>query len=212
MTKAQLEQLKSDLVQVNGMAEPRQSLTRRDVVSVFFRHRRLALWSFLGALIGASLVVGVFVANRYKTEMKILVGKERSDPVISAAHPNEQIQQLNGIVAESDVNTEVSLLQDDDLLRQVVLANNLQNEHMSLVGPRPLPLRDYAGFDQDWQRRRFSVLPGITCLWQVTGRSNIEFDRWMELDMQYIDDWSFWLDLKILLRTIPSVFKGVGAA
>ena len=130
MTKAQLEQLKSELVQVNGMAEPRQSLTRRDVVSVFFRHRRLALWSFLGALIGASLVVGVFVANRYKTEMKILVGKERSDPVISAAHPNEQIQQLNDIVAESDVNTEVSLLQDDDLLRQVVLANNLQNEHM----------------------------------------------------------------------------------
>jgi lipopolysaccharide/colanic/teichoic acid biosynthesis glycosyltransferase len=56
------------------------------------------------------------------------------------------------------------------------------------------------------------VLPGITCLWQVTGRSNIGFDRWMELDMQYIDDWSFWLDLKILLRTIPSVFKGVGAA
>ena len=70
------------------------------------------------------------MANRYKTEMKILVGKERSDPVISAAHPNEQIQQLNDIVAESDVNTEVSLLQDDDLLRQVVLANNLQNEHM----------------------------------------------------------------------------------
>jgi lipopolysaccharide/colanic/teichoic acid biosynthesis glycosyltransferase len=55
-------------------------------------------------------------------------------------------------------------------------------------------------------------LPGITCLWQVTGRNNIGFNRWMELDMQYIDDWSFWLDLKILLRTIPSVFKGVGAA
>jgi len=89
---------------------------------------------------------------------------------------------------------------------------NVLKGDMSLVGPRPLPLRDYAGFDQDWQRRRFSVLPGITCLWQVTGRSNIEFDRWMELDMQYIDDWSFWLDLKILLRTIPSVFKGVGAA
>jgi lipopolysaccharide/colanic/teichoic acid biosynthesis glycosyltransferase len=83
---------------------------------------------------------------------------------------------------------------------------------MSLVGPRPLPLRDYAGFDQDWQRRRFSVLPGITCLWQVAGRSNIEFHRWMELDMEYIDGWSFWLDLKILLLTIPSVFKGVGAA
>jgi exopolysaccharide biosynthesis polyprenyl glycosylphosphotransferase len=89
---------------------------------------------------------------------------------------------------------------------------NVLKGDMSLVGPRPLPLRDYAGFDQDWQRRRFSVLPGITCLWQVTGRSNIGFDRWMELDMEYIDGWSFWLDLKILLLTIPSVFKGVGAA
>jgi exopolysaccharide biosynthesis polyprenyl glycosylphosphotransferase len=89
---------------------------------------------------------------------------------------------------------------------------NVLKGDMSLVGPRPLPLRDYAGFDQDWQRRRFSVLPGITCLWQVTGRSNIGFDRWMELDMEYIDGWTFWLDLKILLLTIPSVFKGVGAA
>jgi exopolysaccharide biosynthesis polyprenyl glycosylphosphotransferase len=83
---------------------------------------------------------------------------------------------------------------------------------MSLVGPRPLPVRDYEGFDQDWQRRRFSVPPGITCLWQVNGRSEIGFDRWMELDMQYIDEWTFWLDLKILVRTIPAVLKGSGAA
>jgi len=83
---------------------------------------------------------------------------------------------------------------------------------MSLVGPRPLPVRDYRGFDKDWHRRRFSVRPGITCLWQINGRSNISFDKWMELDMQYIDNWSFWLDLKILLETIPAVLKGSGAA
>jgi exopolysaccharide biosynthesis polyprenyl glycosylphosphotransferase len=83
---------------------------------------------------------------------------------------------------------------------------------MSLVGPRPLPLRDYEGFNKDWQRRRFSVRPGITCLWQVEGRSSIPFERWMELDLQYIDKWSLWLDFQILLRTIPAVFKGVGAA
>ena len=75
---------------------------------------------------------------------------------------------------------------------------NVLKGDMSLVGPRPLPVRDYKGFDQDWHRRRFSVRPGLTCLWQVNGRSRLTFDRWMELDMQYIDHWSLWLDFKIL--------------
>jgi exopolysaccharide biosynthesis polyprenyl glycosylphosphotransferase len=82
---------------------------------------------------------------------------------------------------------------------------------MSLVGPRPLPLRDYQGFSQDWHRRRFSVKPGITCLWQVMGRSSIGFDEWMALDLRYIDQWSVWLDFKILAQTIPAVFRGSGA-
>jgi len=82
---------------------------------------------------------------------------------------------------------------------------------MSLVGPRPLPLRDYEGFSQDWHRRRFSVRPGITCIWQITGRSSITFERWMELDMDYIDRWSLWLDLSILLKTIPAIIRGSGA-
>jgi exopolysaccharide biosynthesis polyprenyl glycosylphosphotransferase len=82
---------------------------------------------------------------------------------------------------------------------------------MSLVGPRALPVRDYNGFDQDWHRRRFSVRPGITCLWQVNGRNNIPFDKWMELDLEYIDKWSLWLDFKILLKTVPAVLSGHGA-
>ena len=90
------------------------------------------------------------------------------------------------------------------------LINVLKGE-MSLVGPRPLPVRDYQGFSQDWQRRRFSIRPGITCLWQVNGRSSITFEQWMKLDLQYLDEWSLWLDLKILARTIPAVLKGSGA-
>ncbi|MFH0959067.1 MAG: sugar transferase, partial [Pseudomonadota bacterium] len=77
---------------------------------------------------------------------------------------------------------------------------------------RPLPIRDHNGFDQDWQRRRFSVRPGITCLWQIHGRSNTSFDDWMKLDMEYIDHWSLALDLKILLKTIPAVLIGSGAS
>jgi exopolysaccharide biosynthesis polyprenyl glycosylphosphotransferase len=91
------------------------------------------------------------------------------------------------------------------------LLNVLKGE-MSLVGPRPLPVRDYEGFNEDWQRRRFSVRPGITCLWQIAGRNSIPFDQWMRLDLQYVDEWSLWLDFKILARTIPAVLKGVGAA
>lgn len=89
---------------------------------------------------------------------------------------------------------------------------NVLKGDMSLVGPRPLPLRDYAGFEQDWHRRRLSVQPGITCLWQVQGRNSIPFERWMELDMEYIDHWSLWLDLKIILKTIPAVLRGSGAS
>jgi exopolysaccharide biosynthesis polyprenyl glycosylphosphotransferase len=91
------------------------------------------------------------------------------------------------------------------------LLNVLKND-MSLVGPRPLDVRDYNGLDEDWLRRRFSVRPGITCLWQINGRSSVSFQEWMKWDLHYIDHWSFWLDVKVIAKTIPAVLKGVGAA
>jgi len=91
------------------------------------------------------------------------------------------------------------------------LFNVLRGE-MSLVGPRPLPIDEVKRFNDMAHRRRLSVRPGLTCLWQVSGRNEIkEFKDWVRLDLQYIDNWSLWLDFKILLRTIPVVFIGTGA-
>jgi uncharacterized protein involved in exopolysaccharide biosynthesis len=111
----------------NGKLEM-HTVTFRDYVGVLFRHRNLVIKSFIASFLGAALIVIVFVANRYQAEMKVLVNKDRSDPVVSAGRPNEQMQQISDAIAEQDVNTEVSLLQDDDLMREVVLANGLQNE------------------------------------------------------------------------------------
>ncbi len=91
------------------------------------------------------------------------------------------------------------------------LINVLKGE-MSLVGPRPLNKRDVSRFSQAWLMRRFSVKPGLTCLWQISGRSNISFDRWIALDLHYIDHWSLQLDFRILAMTLPAVIKGTGAA
>ena len=91
------------------------------------------------------------------------------------------------------------------------LLNVLRGE-MSLVGPRPLPLYEVDKFETTAQRRRLSVAPGLTCLWQISGRNEIkDFQDWVKLDLLYIDNWSLWLDIKILAKTIPVVLLGLGA-
>ena len=91
------------------------------------------------------------------------------------------------------------------------LFNVLRGE-MSLVGPRPLPVDEVKRFNDLAHRRRLSVKPGLTCLWQISGRSNVsDFRDWVRLDLEYIDNWSLWLDFSILWRTLPAVLAGTGA-
>ena len=89
---------------------------------------------------------------------------------------------------------------------------NVLRGDMSLVGPRPLPVEEVRRFDDVGHRRRLSVKPGLTCLWQIRGTNQVSnFQEWVRLDLEYIDSWSLWLDLVILLRTIPVVLLGTGA-
>ena len=87
---------------------------------------------------------------------------------------------------------------------------NVLRGEMSLVGPRPLPLRDYRLLE-DWHRRRYAVLPGMTGLWQISGRSGLTFDDLVRLDFTYLENWSIWLDISILVKTIPAVLARRGA-
>ena len=87
---------------------------------------------------------------------------------------------------------------------------NVLRGDMSLVGPRPLPTEE-ANQCSDWEAQRLAVRPGITCIWQVSGRSELDFQTWVEMDLRYIEVWSLWYDLKLLARTVPAVLSGRGA-
>ena len=86
---------------------------------------------------------------------------------------------------------------------------NVLRGDMSIVGPRPHPFDDVAGY-KPWHRRRLVVKPGITGLWQISARRETDFDRWVELDLEYIRNWSLWLDIVIMLKTVPALLRGDG--
>jgi exopolysaccharide biosynthesis polyprenyl glycosylphosphotransferase len=145
-----------------------------------------------------------FELLKFRTMVK---GAERMRPEV--AHLNV----MNGPVFKAPRDPRVTRvgrwLRRSSLDEIPQLINVLKGD-MSLVGPRP-PLPDEVARYERWQRRRLAMKPGLTCLWQISGRSEVDFARWMAMDLAYIDNWSLWLDLKILALTVPAVLGGRGA-
>ncbi len=129
----------------------------------------------------------------------------------SLEHMNENSGPVFKIFNDPRVTKIGSILRRTSIDELPQLFNILKGD-MSFVGPRPLNMRDVGRFSEAWLMRRFSVKPGLTCLWQISGRSNVSFDRWIALDLHYIDHWSLQMDLKILVMTVPVVLRGTGAA
>ncbi len=125
----------------------------------------------------------------------------------------ESINEMDGPVFKSSIDPRITPI--GKILRRFSIDEvpqlfNVLKGDMSLVGPRP-PLPQEVERYKRWQRRRLSMKPGMTCLWQISGRNQVGFDEWMRLDLKYIDNWSLLLDLKILIKTIPVVLLGKGA-
>jgi exopolysaccharide biosynthesis polyprenyl glycosylphosphotransferase len=125
----------------------------------------------------------------------------------------DALNEMDGPVFKSSRDPRITLI--GKIIRRFSIDElpqlyNVLRGDMSLVGPRPPLPQEVARYER-WQRRRLSMKPGITCLWQISGRNEVSFDDWMKLDLTYIDNWSLLLDLKILLKTVPVVLLGRGA-
>jgi exopolysaccharide biosynthesis polyprenyl glycosylphosphotransferase len=161
---------------------------------VFFRQKRCGLNGKPCTMLKFRSMVSD--AEQLKTELEAL--NEMDGPVFKVTN-DPRVTRIGRVLRKWSIDEWPQLI-------------NVLRGEMSLVGPRPLPVDEVNRFDDLSHRRRLSVKPGLTCLWQISGRNNVrDFKDWVRLDLEYIDNWSLWLDLKILCRTIPMVLIGTGA-
>lgn len=180
----------------------------------------------LAILVGSPLLLGIAVTVRLRDgspvlfrQIRIGLHGRRFEMLKFRTMSLDAERRLEALRERSEINGAAFKMTDDPrvtrsgrFLRRTSLDElpqlwNVIRGDMSLVGPRPALPREVEAYDL-WHRRRLSMKPGITGLWQVSGRRSPDFDRWAELDLSYIDRWSLWLDLKILARTLPAAIEG----
>lgn len=202
---------------------------RAGPVQLFLKRSVDILFSALILVFSAPLLLSIALAIRVSSGSPVLFRQTRSGlngrrftllkfrtMTVDAEDDRQRIETLNEMSGPVfKVRNDPRVTRAGAFLRRFSLDEfpqlwNVLKGNMSLVGPRP-PIPEEVAQYERWQKRRLSMRPGLTCLWQVSGRNEIGFERWMKLDLDYIDNWSPWLDLKILLKTIPVVLSGKGA-
>jgi exopolysaccharide biosynthesis polyprenyl glycosylphosphotransferase len=187
------------------------------------------LFTFLGIILLSPILLSLSLVVKFTSKGPVFFKQERCGlngrrfTMYKFRTMVENADQIKDLLKEkNEMDGPVFKITDDPrltkvgrLLRKFSLDElpqlfNVLRGDMSLVGPRPPLQKEVSQYDL-WQRRKLSMKPGLTCLWQVNGRNNINFEKWMRMDLEYIDNWSLWLDTKILFKTIPAVILGTGA-
>jgi exopolysaccharide biosynthesis polyprenyl glycosylphosphotransferase len=177
----------------------------------------LPLWIAIALAVKLSSPGPVFYRDR-----RVGLGEREFDMlkfrtmVADAAEQQRELERANEVggalfkIRDDPRITSVGRLLRRFSIDEIPQVLNVLRGEMSLVGPRPLPVRDYLLLE-DWHRRRYRVLPGMTGLWQISGRSSLTFDDLVRLDFHYLENWSVWLDITILAKTVPAVVSRRGA-
>jgi exopolysaccharide biosynthesis polyprenyl glycosylphosphotransferase len=222
---------KVEIANVTGFDMPLLGMTRTSTDQGRLAIKRLIdlLGSALGLLLVAPVMLAVTIAIKLDSKGPVLFKQVRAgrhgrkftmykfrSMVTDAEELRAKLEHLNEMdgpvfkIKHDPRITRVGRLIRATSLDELPQLFNIVLGDMSLVGPRP-PLPSEVSQYEPRQRRRLSVKPGLTGLWQVSGRNQVDFDNWMKLDLEYIDNWSLWLDLKILFRTVPAVLRGTGS-
>jgi exopolysaccharide biosynthesis polyprenyl glycosylphosphotransferase len=220
---------RAELVEWDGQPVLTRARTHRGELELVLKRGSDALVGAIGLLVASPLILAIALAIRLDDSGSPFFGQERVGRYgrpftmwkFRTMVPDAEAR-LAPLLGRNEVDGPAFKLRGDpritrvgSILRRTSLDEipqlwNIVRGEMSLVGPRP-PLPSEVGRYERWQLRRLSMKPGLTGLWQVSGRSDLPFERWMELDLEYIDRWSLWLDLAVIARTVPAVVRGTGA-
>ncbi len=197
---------------------------------LFIKEAMDRIGSLFGLIISAPILIIAAIAIKLETKGPILFKQERSGKngrrfkmLKLRTMINDADEQKDKLAHLNEMSGPVFKIKNDPrvtkvgrILRKLSIDEfpqfiNILNGDMSLVGPRP-PLEKEVKKFESWQRRKLSVKPGATCLWQINGRNAVDFEHWMQLDLEYIDNWSLKEDTRIILKTLPAILKGNGAS